>query len=125
MWIWKVAALAVIASLAIVVGPGASGSTSREAARIAITKVSIDRSGNATVRVAITGFPASRGHWDLAYKLLGTSSTFSDKVHVRRGVVARPLTNFRSGERWRLTASLVDNAHTKVYAITGKVVRVR
>ena len=117
----RVVVFVVIASLA---AHGAAASTSAESARITIAKVAIDRSGNATVKVAISGFAPSRGHWDLSYKLVGTSSGFSDRIHVRSGTVARPFTNFRSGERWRLTASLVNNAHTKVYATASRVVRV-
>jgi hypothetical protein len=117
-------ALVLAGSLVAGLAHSATASSTAESARITITKVTI-RGGNATVKVAITGFPSTRGHWDLAYKLLGTSSGFSDKVHVRRGTVAQPFTNFQSGERWRLTASLVNNAHTKVYASSSKVVRVR
>jgi hypothetical protein len=122
---WKLAVLAVLGSLAVALVQSAAGSTASESARIAITKITVDKGGNATVRVAITGFPAARGHWDLAYTLLGTSTGFSDKVHVRRGVVAQPFTNFRSGERWKLTVTLVDNAHTKVFAKASRVFRVR
>jgi hypothetical protein len=122
---YKLVVLGVLVSLAVVLGPSAAASPARESARIAITKVTVDGSGNATVRVAITGFPATRGHWDLAYTLLGTGTGFSDKVHVRRGSVARPLTNLRSGERWRFTATLVNNAHTKVFARASRVFTVR
>jgi hypothetical protein len=121
---WKLAALVVLGSLAVALGQGAEASTARESARVAITKVTVDRSGNATVKVAISGFSASRGHWDLAYTLLGTSSGFGDKAHIRSGTVARPFTNFQAGERWRLTATLVDNAHTKVFARASRVFRV-
>jgi hypothetical protein len=116
-------ALVLAGSLVAGLAQSATASPTAQSARITITKVTIDKGGNPTVRVAIAGFPSTRGHWDLAYKLLGTSSGFSDKAHVRSGTVARPLTNFQSGERWRLTASLVNNAHTKVFATTSKVVR--
>jgi hypothetical protein len=94
-----------------------------QSARIAITKVTIDAGGTARVKVAISGFSPSRGHWDLKYTLLGKKPAYSDTTHVRRGTIGQTFTNFQSGERWRLAVLLVDNDHTKVFARSSKVVR--
>lgn len=101
----------------------AAAAPERQSARIAITKVTIDGGGTARVKVAISGFSASRGHWDLTYTLLDKKPAFTDTTHVRRGNVGQTFTNFQKGERWRLTVLLVDNNHTKVFAKAGKIVR--
>ena len=106
----------------LVGGVSSEAAPAGQSARIAITKVTIDSGGTARVKVAISGFPRSRGHWDLKYTLLGKPA-YSDTTHVRRGNVGQTFTNFLSGERWRLTVMLVDHGHTKVFARSSKVVR--
>jgi glucose-6-phosphate dehydrogenase assembly protein OpcA len=120
----RLAAIVLLISLAVLAA-NAAAAPEREAARIAITKVTIDEGGAATVRVAVAGFPASRGHWDLVYTLLDQKPGYRGVTHVRRGVVGSVFTNFQSGERWRLTALLVDHGHTKVFARASRAIHVK
>jgi hypothetical protein len=76
-------------------------------AQIRIAKVTVENGGTVTVRVAITGF-RTPGHWDLSYRRLGQRPELTGKVHVRRGTLGSPATNFVPGERWQLVARLVD-----------------
>jgi hypothetical protein len=119
----RLVSIALACSFLAVVGPGAAADERQAAARIAITRITIE-DGTATVRVAVSGFPASRGHWDLVYTLLDKKPGHRGVAHVRRGTVASPFTNLLAGERWRFTARLVDNRHRRVFASDSKVRRV-
>jgi len=120
----KLVAALVIGSLAVVTGQAGATSKPVHLAKIKITKITI-KGGDLTVKVSITGF-AVPGHWDLSYKLIGGfgGKPFGGKGHLLRGwqprfgtpsTSATLPTNVRPGERWQLTASLVDPKH-KVFS---------
>lgn len=104
----KLLALVVCGVFALVAGYANATPSSVHLAQIKIAKVTIEEGGTATVRVTITGF-RTPGHWDLSYKRIRQRPDLRGKVHVRRGTLGSPATNFLAGERWLLTARLVDS----------------
>jgi hypothetical protein len=104
----KLRVLVVCGVVALVAGTAHAATGSVHLAQIRITKVTVEDGGTVTVRVAITGF-RTPGHWDLSYRRLGQRPELTGKVHVRRGTLGSPATNFLPGERWLLTARLVDS----------------
>jgi hypothetical protein len=128
----RLPALVACGALALVAGYAHATPGSMHLAQIRITKVVIDEGGTTTVRVTITGF-RTPGHWDLSYRHLGQPTDLRGKVHIRRGTLGSPATNFLPGERWLLTARLVDSSdrpfsaakYPKAKLTHSRVVRVR